>query len=312
MDDNFFWILWGATIALCGWKIVEGFWRPERMLEWPFMACCIWTYFYGYMAYDVKTLLTDYLPPGSLTLGALVPLLCLVGILWGWKLGMAGAASLQTQRRDYSLLQVWWVGVGLLLVGVIGANVLSGFTDIAVDFENVSAYSYLSFYIGYPGLTLAVWSVSKMTGAHRKVCWTVIVVGIVAFMYPFLFGGRRGPLFPTLMVLLVVPALANRRAPNPLVFFSGLILAGLLMLLCLQIRTTRTYTRSWSEVISSLDVTKAVESRGQEVTDNEYLNNCLPDQTGIDAGKDLHGTDGGGKNEMYNPLHRFFVAYKMN
>ena len=290
MDDTFFWILWGVTLGLCGWKILEGFRRPERMLEWPFIACTIWAYFYGYMAYEVKTLFSDYLPPGSFTLGALMPLLCLVGILWGWKLGMAGAASLQTQRRDYSLLQVWWVGVGLLLVGVIGSNVFSGFTDIAVNFENASGYSYLSFFVGYPGLTLAVWAASKMSSGHRRLCWAMTVVGIVAFMYPFLFGGRRGPLFPTAMVLLMLPALANRRAPNPLVFFTGLILAGLLMLLCLQIRTTRSYTRSWSEVISSLDITNAVQDRGREATDNEYLNNCALIAAARQSGKYQYGS----------------------
>ena len=174
MDDNIFRIFWGATLGICRWKILEGFWKPERMMEWSCLVCSIWAYFYGYMAYDVKTLLTDYLPPGSLTLGALLPLLCLVGILWGWKLGTAGAVHIPPQRRDHSLPQVCLVGLFLLLVGVVGANVFSGFTDRVVDFESVSAYSYLSFFSGYRGLALAVWSAAKMSGAKRKLFWTAM------------------------------------------------------------------------------------------------------------------------------------------
>lgn len=290
MDDTFFWILWGATLGLCGWKILEGFRRPERMLEWPFIVCAIWSYFYGYMAYDVKTLLSDYLPPGTLTLGALMPLLCLAGILGGWKLGTAGATRTQTQQRDYSLPQVWWVGMVLLLAGIIGANFFLSSGAMGLDLQATSAYAYLSFYCGYPGLILAVWSASKMSGANRMLFWTFTAVGIGVFMLPFFMGARRGPLFPTAMLLLVVPSLASRRAPNPLVFFSGLIVAGLLMLLCLQIREAQRFSDSWSDVVRSLSITKAVQDRGQEVTDNEYLNNCALIAVMTQTGKYQYGS----------------------
>lgn len=69
MAFDLFWIIWGATLGLCLWKILEGFRHPARMLEWPFLVCCIWSYFYVYMAYDVKVFLFDYLTPISLTLG---------------------------------------------------------------------------------------------------------------------------------------------------------------------------------------------------------------------------------------------------
>lgn len=293
MEDTLFWILWGATVSLCAWKILEGFRRPERMLEWPFLVCSIWAYFYCYMAYDVKVFLSDYLPRGSLTLGALMPLLCLAGILWGWNLGKARTTQVHTQTRDFSLFQVWWMGLVLLVVGVVGANIFSGFSGIVVDFENVSAYSYLSFCVGYPGLILALWAVSKMSAVNRKLFWVVTLVGIAAFMFPFLTGGRRGPLFPTAMVLLMVPSLANRRVPNPVMFFTGVIAAGVIMLLCLQIRQVNSENRSLGHIIQSLgrlDVSSAMQVRGQEVGDNEYLNNCVLLAVMTKTGRYQYGT----------------------
>lgn len=82
-------------------------------------------------------------------------------------------------------------GIGSASGRGVGANVFSGFTDRSVDFETVSAYSYLSFFCGYPGMTLAVWSAAKMSSANRTLTWTFIVVGIIAFMFPFIFGGAE-------------------------------------------------------------------------------------------------------------------------
>ncbi len=65
------WIGWAVTVGICAWKIAEGFWRPHRMLEWPFLACAMWAYFYGYMAYDAKIALSDYLGNGIANLGQL-------------------------------------------------------------------------------------------------------------------------------------------------------------------------------------------------------------------------------------------------
>lgn len=276
MEENIFWPVWGATISLCGWKVLEAFLQPKKMLEWPFLVSVIWAYFYGYMAYDVKIYLADYLPRGSLTIGVIMPFLALVGVISGWNLGRRSISfTAEGKLVGYNLKHVGMVGLGLLGVGIIGANVFSGFSGIAVDFENTSAYSYLTFYLGYPGLILAVWAASQMSGMDRMLFWLLIAVGIAGFMFPFLTGGRRGPLFPTAMILLLVTPLANRRNPNPVVFFAGVIVTGVIMLLCLQVRLYNQTGQSWGSIIQSLDVSTAVTSRGVEVSDNEYLNNCL-------------------------------------
>jgi len=72
MGIDWMWIWWGMTVALCAWKIIEGLLRPARMLEWPFLACAMWIYFYGYMAYEAKRTLSAYLGNGMSDIGQLM------------------------------------------------------------------------------------------------------------------------------------------------------------------------------------------------------------------------------------------------
>ena len=293
MDENssLFWTFWGTTVGLCAWKILEGFWRPDRMLEWPFLACAIWVYFYGYMAYDVMVSLSDYLSGEMLWFGALLPLFSLVGLLCGWKLGMRVTTHTKTPQHDYSLPQIWGMGIVLLLIGMVGANFFLTSGGEGIDLETTSAYAYLSFYCGYPGLVLAVWAASKMSGPNRMLLWMITAVGVVVFILPFLAGSRRGPLFPAMMALLVVPALANRRAPNPVAFGIGLAVVGVTMLLCLQIREFRkSADDSWVDVVRQMSLTKALRDRGQEAADNEYLNNCALIAAVRQSGKYQYGS----------------------
>ena len=108
MGNDSMWIWWVATVVICAWKIAEGFWRPHRMLEWPFLACAMWAYFYVYMAYDARIALSDYLGNGIANLGQLMPLLCLVGILVGWGLGARVKGRRPPEKR--AVCTVVWSG----------------------------------------------------------------------------------------------------------------------------------------------------------------------------------------------------------
>ena len=291
MKDAIFWTLWGVTMAICAWKIIEGFVRPHRMLEWPFLASAMWAYFYGYMGYDAKVLLSAYMPGNMATLGQLMALLCLAGILLGWQLAMQGPVREQPVSRTYPLFGIWAIGIFFVLVGAVGGySVMRAAQSGTLVFQDASAYWYLLFYVGYPGMAMAIWCLCRMKSPARKYLIVVTIFSIAAFMFPHVLNARRGPLFPAIMVLLLVPPLTRRKAPNRWLFFGGLALAAVVMLIFLQIRAVTYKGGTWSQALESVDVTSAVTDRGEQAEDNEYVNSCQVIGTIYQNGKYQFGT----------------------
>jgi len=291
MGNDSMWIWWAATVGICAWKIAEGFWRPHRMLEWPFLACAMWAYFYVYMAYDARIALSDYLGNGIANLGQLMPLLCLVGILVGWGLGARVKGRRPPEKRTYPYLRFWLAGLFFLMVGAAGGfSVMRAAESGTLKYQDSSGYWYLLFYVGYPGLAMAVWALFKMEPGMRKYLWIITIIGLAAFMFPHLANARRGPLFPAIMVLLLVPPLATKRPPNRLIFCGGLAGAALVMLLFLQVRSFTYNGGTWSEAIHNLSLDTAIEERVKQPEDNEYINNCQLIGTIYQNGKYQYGT----------------------
>jgi hypothetical protein len=292
MDNTLMWIWWSITILLCVWKIGEGFVRPHRMLEWPFLACAMWAYFYGYMAYDAKVKMPEYLGNGMSDIGQLMPLLCLVGLLVGWNLGTRNKHPQPPEVRVYPYFRIWLAGMFFLVVGAAGAySVMHAINSGTINFQEDSGYWILLFYVGYPGLAMVIWSLFRMPpSSSRFYLWVITLVALAAFMFPHIAGAKRGPLFPTIMILLLVPPLTTRRSPNPLIFFGALAVAGVVMLVFLQIRVTTYNGGTWSEAIHHLDVGAAVTEKVEDPEDNEYINSCQLISTIYLNGKYQYGT----------------------
>ena len=292
MENNVMWIWWALTVAICAWKIVEGLWQPHRMLEWPFLASAMWAYFYGYMAYDAKTTLPEYLGNGISNIGQCMPLLCLVAILLGWGLGTRKCHARAPESRAYPYFRFWLAGMFFLLVGAAGAySVMRAAASGNLNYSTSSGYWILLFYVGYPGLAITVWAMARMdatmrryfVGRHPPGLCRLHVSGIV-------INARRGPLFPALMVLLLVPPLAMRRSPNPFIFCGGLAVLAVVMMTFLQVRSVIYSGGSWSEALRQVDITAAVAERSKEAEDNEYVNNCQLIGTIYSNGKYQYGT----------------------
>jgi hypothetical protein len=291
MENNLMWIWWSATVAICSWKIIEGLLRPYRMLEWPFLACAMWAYFYCYLAYEAKVSLSDYLGNGITNIGQLMPLLCLIGVLVGWSLGTQSRGKVPPENRTHPYFRFWLAGIFFQVLGTAGAlSVMRAAAVGNLNFQESSGYWYLLFYVGYPGLAMVVWALFKMEPGYRKYLWITTAFVLAAFMFPHIINARRGPLFPAIMVLLLVPPLATRRAPNRLFFCGTLTAAALVMLLFLQVRTITYNGGTWGEAIHHLDVSAAVEERGKQAEDNEYVNNCQLIGTIYQNGKYQYGT----------------------
>ena len=292
MDNNVMWAVWWTiTVMICAWKLIEGFLRPRRMLEWPFLACAMWAYFYGYMAYNAKVGLPEYLGNGIANIGQFMPLLCLVAILAGWHLGTHGRQQVERDTRTYPYLKIYLAGLVFLAIGAAGAySVMRHLKAGDMNYAESSGYWYLLFYVGYPGLAMNIWALFRMSPAARKYLWLVTLVVLAGFMYPHLQDARRGPLFPAVMVLLLVPPLATRRAPNPLLFFGVLVVAAIVMLAFLQVREVIYAGGSWQQALHRVDVGTAVTDKTERAEDNEYINNCQLMGTLYQNGKYEYGS----------------------
>lgn len=289
---DWMWIWWGGTVILCLWKLIEAVvFRPMRMLEWPFFACTMWLYFFGYMAYKAKLTLSAYLGNGMSEIGQLMDFLCLVGLLAGWSVGKRIPVRLKPSTQSYPYLFCWLAGMFLMVLGAAGNYTVSQAQDEGdINYHTASAYWYLLFYVGYPGLAIALWAALKSKSPARWFLIGLMLIDLVVFMLPQVMTARRGPLFPAIIVLLVVPPLTWRCPPNRLLYLGGLASVAVAMLLFVQVRFTIYNGGTWSEAFQKLDVNEAVVARGDEADDNEYVNNCQVIGTLYQNGKYNYGS----------------------
>ncbi len=292
MESTFFWLLWSATAGICVWKMAEGFLRPKLILEWPFLACAMWSYFYGYKAFAAKLFLNDYLTHGSEILGQFIPLQCLIAILLGWRYAKQSKKSYHPTPSKYSGFIAWLIGSALLLIGAWGNfSVMRVVASGSLHPEEASAYWYLLFYVGFPGLTIALWSLLKKPPIPlRLILWIILALELLIFMFPQVFTVRRGPLFSAVIILLLTPPLTRRKPPNPIIFCGGLAIVAMAMLLFVQARNTLYRGGSWSDTIAAIDLGDILKEQGDQPDDNEYINNCEVISTIFHNGKYQYGT----------------------
>ena len=289
---DWMWVWWGGTVVLCLWKLIEAvFFRPVRMLEWPFLASAMWAYFFGFMAYKAKLTLPEYLPNGMSAIGQLIDFLCLFGLLAGWSLGKRIPLKTTPKVQNYPYLLCWMIGFFFLMLGALGNYSVSQAQDEGeLNYHTASAYWYLLFYVGYPGLAITLWASLKSRSPASYFLLGLTLIGLGVFMFPQLATARRGPLFAAIIPLLLVPPMTLRRPPNRLLYCGGLLAAGVLMLLFVQVRATIYHGGTWTEAFQKLDIGDAVADRGDDAEDNEYINNCQLIGTVYQTGHYEYGT----------------------
>ena len=274
---------------LCAWIYYSAFVKPQKMLEWPFLAAVMWGYFYVYMSYDANTSLADYISEYSV-IGQITALMGLVGIYLGWGIGLKRKV-ISTKRQLPKNMWLLCAGLFFVIVGILGARSVGEAASKQIDVYNeTSAYYYLLFYVGFPGLAMAVWAGAKWNGKTKYIVWIIIAIFLFVFIFPYIQGARRGPVFPAIILLLIVPSMARRKSPNPIVFASVLISTGIAMILFLSIRSITYNGGDWSDAIAEICVKDAVSERGKKVTDNEFVNHCHTVATLAYNGKINYGT----------------------
>jgi hypothetical protein len=293
MDSIVYWVLWVLTLVLVGWVITDGLMKPWKLVEWPFLVSGMWLYFYVYMSFDAAYNFSDIISPRALMLGQLVPLLSLAGLIVGWEMA---APRKRIQYPKNQIIQnyrrVWFFGIALIIGGAVGGYSIVGRASQTggFDFESSSAYYYLLFYIGYPGMALAFWIAASSAAAAKVWLWTINLILFLIFMFPHVSYLRRGPTFPALLLLAIVAPISVSKPPRRSFYITSLMAAACIMLVYLPLRTVMYKEGSWQDAFSQLSLTSAITERGKNITDNEFVNNCYMIKSISDSGRIQYGT----------------------
>ena len=291
MEDFLFWVIWSATTILCLSLVWEGLKHTEKILEWPFMVGSICLYLFSFMGLYAHFYLSETIGSGVASLGLLVVFTCILCIKLGWTLGLRKWSPYKS--HSYSHVLVWSIGTTLVILSTIISYLFREALNTkfgSVTWENTSAYWYLFFYVGYPGLGLSLWALQKMSAAEKKMLFTISMIAFALFIFPHVYTARRGPLFPGVVTLLFVPLLSSGKKPNRFLTMTALLLTGFTMLAFVEARKFIYNTGTWSNVFDELIFADIVEAKARSVPDNEFVNNCFFISTLYSNGKYQFGT----------------------
>lgn len=257
-----------------------------------------WLYFYGYMAFDAVRHLGVYLPASATELGEFIALLCLTGVVLGWKKGV-GAGYLRGRRHqlaspwnvNYNYTKLWWIGLAMLIVGLYGFR---SFSESGRAFNEVLGYWYMSGHLVYPGATLCLIAFSKLPTLRSAPRLIGFIALLSVAMFPFISGARRGPFFTLVMVCLFTPALCGWFRPRPFQVFAVIAGAGAVMMFMVLARSwvyaTEDRSEGWSQAAKGITLEHLLTFKSKSLDDNEFAYHCGAVATADQLGLIQYGT----------------------
>jgi hypothetical protein len=271
-----FWMLWVLTAIAAGFQVLRPIVTTEGLIGFPFVAGLAWSYFYVYMAFDVAVSLRDFVPIRALCLGQFVALISFLGLVAGWEAALRRGSSvrIRSDHNQYPADRLWRGGMLFLAMGIVGLYTLGSAGD------HPSAYWHMMYLIGYPGAALCIAAILRMPPQRRLLRIIALAVAVGILQYPFVYGARRGPLFPAVVMLSFAPILFSGKRPRRVVVLGALGGCGFVMLLFIAIRpfiyTENSGIRAegWQQGLSELSAQDVIESKGKHLGDNEYAYHC--------------------------------------
>lgn len=284
-----FWILWALTLVLCASAVLRAWWNPRDALGLPLFASAVWSYFYVYMAYQAVVNLRDQIPLWTLPLAQGLAFVSLAALQWGWSLGVKADRTgfVSENWRGYRWNSIWWAGLVLMGAGTLGHRAFQ--SNVPVDYASSSAYWYMLFQLGYPGLGLAL-SAWLFSSRRSKIALVVLLSLALLHMSWFIANARRSPMFPSAVILTVLPAFLCRRIPRPSLIIGTLVGLGLVMMAFVEVRTYIYNGLSWREATQTLDFDNVVVKRTVTLGDNEFVYHCWLIGSAYDGALYQYGT----------------------
>jgi hypothetical protein len=289
-----FWASWFAGLVICVHQTVHAFRRRESVLGIVPAVCLMYGYFYVLQSGMVGLYISDRVMPWILAVGQFAALISLVGFLVGWYKGVGAVRIVKRSEPLADPQSLFYVSVGAIVVGLIG---MYSFFYSGADFTSTdawvsnSAYWYLLFHVAYPGLTICVYLASSDERYRQASVVLLLTVLSVLMMYHWVYYARRSPVFSFLVVVIYGFYLARPYRVNRVVVISGLITAGLIMLLFFTIRDYSSEGASWSgKRLNRITATDVLLSKTYMEEDNEFLYNCAVSATCVQLDRFQWGT----------------------
>jgi hypothetical protein len=274
-----FWLYWAATIALSVWMLSRAARSNHELLGLLPVAGAMWIYFYGLMAFDSVRHLGAFLPAWATELGQLMALICLIGLVLGWRRGVrktpARGSYLFDQEWKYDYARLWCLGCCLVILGMFAHR---SFGASGRSFQETSAYWYMSGHLVYPGTCICLIALARSPSLRTFSRYALLVGPLLAASLPSILGARRGPFFTLVMVCVFTPVLAGWVRPRRVDIFGALAIAGLGMLFMVLARQwvykEGPVVEGWRQAARSLSLQDIVLSRSKTLEDNEYAYHC--------------------------------------
>lgn len=287
---SWFWLWWALTLGLGVCQVIRAWRQPREILGFATVASVLWLYIYCYLPYHLISATKEAFPGEIWNLGQLTALVSLFSLLvgWHWKLVSVRRPAHPLPKVSFNLDRLWWCGVGALVIGLAGQYSYSHSGRMS---ENTSAYWYMLFQTGYPGMALCV-AVMTLSPRHRLVFhWGTLALLASQIILPYLLGARRGPTFVAIIALFFSFASVRRKPVNPAILLSVLCGAGLLLLVLVSARRV-TYSEggTWSEFLHTMTVEEITKERAEKTSDNEYYNHCQGLEANLQTGLYQYGT----------------------
>lgn len=272
---DLFWLLWGATCVLVVYVILHEYFTGRMIFGMPLLAALMFGYFYVFQAYFVATSLADKVLPWMLELGQAIALGCFAALILGWRFGLREVTNFQPvkiSRIDVNYNRLWRIGVVVTLIAIVCLH-SSDFRNIDYDWKGVSAYWYMLFHIGYPGL-LACTFVIVRDHRYQTIFHKFFLLSLgVALTYIFFLSARRGPIFPLVVFIVYGLGIISMGKPKKKLLLLSLAAIGLLMLAFPHVRNYADGSMSaWNlETVEDVSLDTITVGKAKESGDNEYL-----------------------------------------
>ena len=216
MSEYFLYLL----ILMIAGTLVLVVWKPSRIFEYPYFIASVFAVFIMPQAFSLVRF-RGGVTEEDVTLVLLMSCLCLGMAILGYRLPPSKViVQFFSRPADPGrLLQVGW---GLIAVGVLSTVMLTGRSaKFSEEGGLTGALTIVIFFSGlaYPGFAIC------LTLLRERVTPMRLLGTVFGSIVPFfsLFHGRREPAVVFLLIVLLTRFYRDRKAPNPILIFSGLV-----------------------------------------------------------------------------------------
>ncbi|MDO8206374.1 MAG: hypothetical protein Q7T38_00975 [Gallionella sp.] len=293
-DLTVFWMLWMATLLVIVRTVVHSYVTDKNIYGAPFLFSLMFGYFYVFQTYVVATNLDYLLKPWMFELGQALALVCFLAFLHGWKLALKkGGNRVRIIDKEPSLnyARMWGFGIFAALVAIVSMQFVD-FRDEKYDYEGTSAYVYMLYHIGYPGILACVIAIVKDKRYQSYLHKLILFALCFGLTYVFFLTARRGPTFPIIIMVVYGFGLMQATKPKKLVLVTSILVIGAAMLVFPLVRNySEGGMHAWNEEsVQALSIESVTVEKSKQDGDNEALYHMGMVATATALGNYQYGT----------------------